>query len=408
MNKKYLYGALVALWLCWMWNSAYNGIFPTVMPVVRDSLLLSPSKMSIILSLIGWGNGIGRLICGFISKWMGMKKSIILGVITSIIFIFLFTLSKSYYFALIMAFMAGLSLGIYSPAAISLLVDMFKGRSGFFVSLHETAAPVGATIGPIFIGAMMSIGMGWQSGVLFWLIPAALAIILILLLVKEPQKQALPMPVEDKKAATPVSEVKLPDLTKRAPVPVWVIVMLIAGAVGAMVQLGIMTLLVPLTIIDKFKLTVAQLGFITGTASIFGVAGQLGAGWLSDRIGRVPVLVLSPILVSIVILGLAFCPWGALFYVALALTNMFSNAYMPVFFVTAGELFHLDTRGKMLGIIQFCTFSFANLNLIIMGKILEDKNMAASYYYAVALLLFGSTVNFVLYRLYFKKRKVLV
>jgi len=147
------------------------------------------------------------------------------------------------------------------------------------------------------------------------------------------------------------------------------------------------------------------MGFVTGTARVFAVVGQLGAGRLSDRFGRMPVLIIIPLLSNIPIIGLMLLNWGTPFYLALALANILSNAYMPVFFVMAGELFSLETRGKMIGIIQFFAFTFSNIHPLIAGYLLQKYGIGATYYYSIALLLLGGIINVLLFRLYFWKKK---
>ena len=123
---------------------------------------------------------------------------------------------------------------------------------------------------------------------------------------------------------------------------------------------------------------------VIGFAEIFGVAGNLAAGWISDVLlkgNRVRPVVFSGILAvcslaAFLFLGGGF--WGNMAFVAL-----FSFAFSVVFCIVAG-LMALDfvprkATGAALGIVGISSYAAAGLQSVVSGFLIEGNSSAEAY-----------------------------
>jgi OPA family sugar phosphate sensor protein UhpC-like MFS transporter len=115
---------------------------------------------------------------------------------------------------------------------------------------------------------------------------------------------------------------------------------------------------------------------IIGLAEIFGVAGNLAAGWLSDvlfRGNRVRPVILAGLLAVASLSGFLFMGGG--FGWNMALVAVFSCSFSVVFCIVAG-LMALDfvprkATGAALGIVGISSYAAAGLQSVVSGFLIE-------------------------------------
>ena len=123
---------------------------------------------------------------------------------------------------------------------------------------------------------------------------------------------------------------------------------------------------------------------IIGLAEIFGVAGNLCAGWLSDvafRGNRVRPVVLSGILAVLSLFAFLFGQGG--FGVNMAFVAVFSFAFSVVFCIVAG-LMALDfvprrATGAALGIVGISSYAAAGVQSVASGFLIQGFTSEGIY-----------------------------
>jgi len=116
---------------------------------------------------------------------------------------------------------------------------------------------------------------------------------------------------------------------------------------------------------------------VIGLAEVFGVAGNLAAGWLSDvvfRGNRARPVVLSGVLAVLSLAGFLFLGGG--FAQNMAFVALFSFAFSVVFCIVAG-LMALDfvprkATGAALGIVGVSSYAAAGLQSVASGYLIQD------------------------------------
>jgi MFS family permease len=168
------------------------------------------------------------------------------------------------------------------PVGNGLLAEQFpEERRGFAISAHISGGNVGTVIVAI-VGAPLIALLDWRAVVVIFGIPAVVIAVAILLFVRESGS--------DREAAVAHGSVRaafrqvLADPDHR-----WIYLASILGGGGR--GLGVVNLFALLYLSEVLLLPESTYGAMYGALIVFSVPMPLVAGWLSDRIGRKPVII---------------------------------------------------------------------------------------------------------------------
>lgn len=168
------------------------------------------------------------------------------------------------------------------PVGNGLLAEQFpEERRGFAISAHISGGNVG-TVVVALVGATMIAAWGWRTVVVVFGIPAVVIALAILLLVRETGV--------DREAAVAHGSVREAFATiLRDPDHRWIYLASVLGGGGR--GLGVVNLfaLAYLSIVIGLSETTTNLMY--GVLIVLSVPMPLIAGWLSDRVGRRPVII---------------------------------------------------------------------------------------------------------------------
>ncbi len=169
------------------------------------------------------------------------------------------------------------------PVGNALLAEQFPAtRIGSAIAVHVA----GGNIGTVFVGfaAALTIGLiGWRGAVLGLGSVAVVVAIAILAAVRE----APPSEADRTAAETPVRHLYRNVLVDRDLRWVYAAAVLGGGSRG----LGVLNIFVPLYLAQAVGLDAGTIGLMYGVLLAASVPGPLVAGWLSDRVGRKPVII---------------------------------------------------------------------------------------------------------------------
>ena len=168
------------------------------------------------------------------------------------------------------------------PVGNGLLAEQFpEERRGFAISAHIAGGNVGTVVVAV-VGAPLIALLDWQAVVVLFGIPAVIIALLILAFVRESG--------EDRAAAVAHGSVRDAFRTVlRDPDHRWVYLASILGGGGR--GLGVVNLFALLYLSRVLLLPASTTDVMYGALIVFSVPMPLLAGWLSDRIGRKPVII---------------------------------------------------------------------------------------------------------------------
>lgn len=170
------------------------------------------------------------------------------------------------------------------PVGNALLAEQFPPqRRGFAISAHISGGNVGTLAVPL-IGTWLIAGLGWRATVVLFGVPAILIALGIAALVQESGADRAAARAEGS-----LAEAFRRVLRDRDLVILYVASIVAAGGRG----LGVITLFVPLYLSEVLHLDTTTIGWMYTVLLLGSVPAPLAAGWLSDRIGRRPVIVVA-------------------------------------------------------------------------------------------------------------------
>ena len=168
------------------------------------------------------------------------------------------------------------------PVGNGLLAEQFpEDRRGFAISAHRAGGNVG-TVVVALIGGWIILHLGWRAAVVLFGLPAMVIALGVLLLVRESG--------EDRAAAEAHGSVR--DAFRailRDPDHRWIYLTSMLGGGGR--GLGVVNLFALLYLTKVIGLDDATSGLMYGVLIVLSVPAPLVAGWLSDRLGRKPLII---------------------------------------------------------------------------------------------------------------------
>ncbi len=175
------------------------------------------------------------------------------------------------------------------PVGNALLAEQFPPRRrGFAISMHIAGGNVGTLAVPL-MGTWLIAGIGWQSTAILFGIPVILLALAIGTLVRETGS--------DREAARAHGSLRGAFgrvLRDRDLGLLYLASVVAAGGRG----LGVIILFVPLYLSEVLHLDTGTIGWMYMLLLVGSVPAPIVAGWLSDRIGRRPVIVAAYLLAA--------------------------------------------------------------------------------------------------------------
>jgi MFS family permease len=307
--------ALSSTWLAWFWSHGTRVGLSAITPYIRDRMHLSIAETAAVPALMNLGFYTSNLASGHLARRLGYKRAIGLGAIGSAV---LFTLAiesaekYAFYSALVGA---GIFLSLHLPSAIPWLSNLFGGmRRGFYIGVHESAAPAGQTLGPIIL-TFLIITVGMTAATPLWstfsIIAGSAALILA------------PSRGHDGHQVYGLSGGRV-----RWRSAISFIILTTGMLVG---NLGVVAI-VPLYLVDSVGLEKSYVATIIGASRLLGVLGQPAGGLLYDRFGFTKVVTFMVGANIISSAYIAYGPYNPL-YIAMMVIQAASTAmYFPVFY----------------------------------------------------------------------------
>ena len=348
-----------------------------------DGGVLTAGQLGIIGSAFYFVYAVGKFLNGFIADYCNIRRFMAVGIgISALMNLILGLLGLWNWPAglLLVAFsllwgVNGWMQSMGSPPGTISLSRWFPLKSrGTMYGIFSSTPQLGKAVSMIMTGFIVA-AAGWQWGFLAAAAAGAIGLVVSLVFISDtPESEGLPSveelsgePVQEKKPTRELQKwvFKHPGI--------WVIAISTAFLYitqHAVSDWGVLFL-------QKQKdFSLEQAAQIIGLAEIFGVAGNLAAGWLSDvlfRGNRVRPVVLSGILAVLSLAGFLFLGGG--FGLNMACVAVFSFSFSVVFCIVAG-LMALDfvprrATGAALGIVGISSYAAAGLQSVASGLLID-------------------------------------
>ena len=137
------------------------GLVDPILPAIAEQLHASKSQVSLLFTSYNLVTGVAMLITGVISSRIGIKKTLLTGMLLIVIFAALGGLSNS--IGGIVGFRGGWGLGnaLFIATALSAIVGLSTSGTAKAIILYEAALGLGISVGPLLGGELGSIS--WRG-----------------------------------------------------------------------------------------------------------------------------------------------------------------------------------------------------------------------------------------------------
>ena len=354
-----------------------------------DGGVLTAGQLGIIGSAFYFVYAVGKFMNGFIADYCNIRRFMAVGIgVSAAVNLLLGLLGLlngplgfgSVLVLVLFAVLWGINGWMQSmgspPGTISLSRWFPLARRGTMYSIFSSTPQLGKAVSMIMTGFIVA-AAGWQWGFLAAAVAGVIGLVVSLVFIADtPESQGLPS-VQELSGETVQSLDKKPtrELQKwvfKHP-GIWVIAISTAFLYitqHAVSDWGVLFL-------QKQKdFSLERATSIIGLAEVFGVAGNLAAGWLSDvvfRGNRSRPVVFAGVLAVLSLGGFLFLDGG--FALNMACVALFSCSFSVVFCIVAG-LMALDfvprkATGAALGIVGISSYAAAGLQSVASGLLID-------------------------------------
>ncbi|WP_322907654.1 MFS transporter [Paenibacillus campi] len=181
------------------------GLVDPILPAIAKQLNATPSQVSLLFTSYNLVTGLAMLITGFVSSRIGVKWTLLSGVVLIVIFSALGGMSDT--IAQIVGFRGGWGLGnaLFIATALSAIVGLSTSGTAKAIILYEAALGLGISVGPLLGGELGSIS--WRGP--FFGVSVLMLIGFVFILVMLPK---IPKPKTRSSLSDPFKALKFPAL----------------------------------------------------------------------------------------------------------------------------------------------------------------------------------------------------
>ncbi|MFC1977595.1 MFS transporter [Chloroflexota bacterium] len=340
-----------------------------LLPFIRDDFALDYTQAGWLVSAFMVSYGIGQIPGGWLADRIGSRAVITIGVSGVALFGLLVGLSPSYIIMGIFLVLLGITGGGYHPASIPLIsASVDSEKRGRALGLHQIGGTASHFLGPV-IAVAFATALGWRGSFIATSIPIIIfGIVFYVLLNRWGYPSKAEQAISEGHSETPPTPGRLGRL----------VAFLILSIVGQILIVAVISF-IPLFLVDEFGISEKAAAALLALAYSAGFwAGPLG-GYLSDRIGTVPVMLAVTLITGPVIYLLNHVPYGLGLGALLVLIGMSLDSRMPVSEAYISSHTSARRRSTVLGIYYFGSRGGPGVMTPILGYLIDRFGFYTSF-----------------------------
>ncbi len=346
-----------------------------LLPMIRSNFGLDYTQSGLLISAFSLSYGIGQLPAGWLADRIGARAIIVASFCGAGLAGFAIGFSQTYVLLIGGLILLGFLSGGYHPSAPPLIsATVEPGRLGRALGLHVIGGSASYFLAPL-IGVAIAAVWGWR-GAFIGLAALTLALGLVFRAMLRARTAA---PEKTRTAVDRDGPAPVPGRYRRLTV-----VIVLSTCVSAVIVSTIA--FIPLFLVDHFgvgeKAAAAMLSIVY-SAGLW--AAPLG-GNLSDRVGKIPVILAICFIAGPTIYLLNILPYGPAMLALFLLLGISLSVRMPV--TEAYIVSHTSeaNRSTVLGIYFFAAMESGGVLTPVMGRFIDSHGFQFSFTLAAAAL----------------------
>jgi len=348
-----------------------------LMPMIRDDFGLDYTQSGFLISAFSLSYGIGQLPAGWLADRIGRRFLITIGNCGVALAGLLIGLSPTYILLLACMMLMGIMGGGYHPAAPPLISAAVQPKNqGRALGLHLVGGSASYFLAPL-IGVAIAAAWGWRGSFIGLAAPATVfGIVFYILLGRVSGDESVKKEAVVEKVSTPQKPGRLRRL---------VAVMVLSSAVSAVIVSTIA--FIPLFMVDHFGVSEKTAAAFLAIIYSAGLWAAPTGGYLSDRLGKIPVLLTVCFITGPIIFLFNLLPYGVGIGAFFLFLGICLSVRMPVAEAFIVSQTSEQNRSTILGIYYFSAMESGGVLTPIMGYLIDRLGFFTSYTIAGASLL---------------------
>ena len=333
-----------------------------LLPMIRNDLNLSYTQAGFVLSAFSVTSGISQLPAGWLADRFGVRMAVLIGISGVAVAGLMIGLSHSYVALIAFLVLAAILGGGYHPAASAAVsASVSPENRGKALGIHLIGGSSAFWVVPL-LAAPIAVAWEWRSSFVVLSIPAMILGIALYILIGRRTQVQRAEPQNDNNG--------LPALPARIQWRKLAPFLLMSVATGTMVQSvsGYLSLFA-VDYLGVSEATAARLIAVTPLVGLF--AAPMG-GYLSDRFGSVPVLIVVSCLAAPLIYLIGVVPNVAMLVVVMVAIGLVSNTRMPTSESYIFGNIPAHRRATILGFYFFAGAEAAGLLTPVVGYLIDE------------------------------------
>ena len=348
-----------------MTEHLYLGVVTVVLPVIAASMGFSMAQAGALVSLRSLVAGLSNLPSGFLAD-VTKRRSLLLGLCLILIGIasLLMSFAPGYWPLLVFMALGGIGAGGFHPQSIAILSSAYRERRALALGVHDSAASLGEVVAPLTIGMLLTY-TDWRTTLQIWAIPGLVVGFCYALFCPEVNNAP--------KQKEPLKRVLWEDVVKNRAV----LGMFFVSVFRTLGQ-SALTVFMPLYMTLHLKLSVSTMGFYISTLFLFAGIAPTFSGWVSDRVGRIPLIVTGSALAALTVAALPYLPPGIPLGIGCAVVGIMLWALRPIIFAAAMEVAPPELAGTLVGFLYSGNMGLSFIAPILAGVVADAYGLPAA------------------------------
>jgi FSR family fosmidomycin resistance protein-like MFS transporter len=341
-----------------MTEHLYIGIITVVLPIMAAGLGLSNTQAGFLVSVRSLVAGLSNIPSGLLADLTG-RRSLILGMCLVLLGSSSMLMSFAPDFWALLVFMALGSIGAggFHPQSLGILSATYRDRRALALGVHDSGGNLGEVLAPLTIGTLLGY-MSWRGTLQVWAVPGLVVGVLYALFCVEIDTSTV-------SRASFIRSLRDHVLTNRAVLKIFVI-----SVFRTMGQTSLL-LFLPFYLYEDLQFSKGAVGAYMSILFLFAGLAPSFSGWLSDRVGRPPMLIAGLAASAVSIAMLPYLDPGIPLAIGLGVVGTALWSVRPVIFATAMEAAPPQVASTLVAFLFTGNMGLSSVSPILAGLVAD-------------------------------------